>query len=149
MNLYQKNFNGIPFGFVCIHWIIWVPTTLLIVASYFNRIKLIYLAWLGVYLRGIIWLFQIENITERYSGNLEIYREKFTDTFYAGYFLYLCVQVFEKLAKKYCLYVWFFNIIIMAIGTQSRCYGLRNSIKISSENGIANGFSVLFILIMC
>ena len=85
MNLYiQTNYNNIPIEFIRIHWVIWFPTTILVVASYFDRIRLIYLALLGVYLRGIIWLFQIENITEKYSGDLDIYRDKFSDTFYAS-----------------------------------------------------------------
>ena len=148
LNLYQNKYNGIPVGFVRIHWVIWIPTTILVVASYFGRIRLIYFAWLGIYLRGIIWLFQIENIIEKYSGDPDMYREKFTDTFIACYFLYFCVQIFENLANKYSLYVYLFNIFILLFGIQSRCYGLRNLIKVNSEEGIANGIPILITSIL-
>ena len=125
MNTLLKVFNNqVSTTLMCIHWVEWTLTLCLIIGSYW-KIKLVYFAWFGVYIRSLIWVFQWDNIITKYKDDPEMLNEKFTESFYACYMGYLCLMVVDKLIPKQ-KYIWTLNIVILCLGVQHRCYGLQN-----------------------
>ena len=55
-----------------------------------------------------------------------MFRDKFSDTFYAGFSTYFMVHIFEKVYPKFSIFIFNVNLTIMAAAVQHRCYGLSD-----------------------
>ena len=124
--LIKEDNNHYSTSMMYIQWVEWT-FTLSILAGSFWKIKLVYIAWIGIYIRTLIWIFQWDDIVTTYKDDLDMLREMLTDTFVACSMEFLCMFVMDALISyQNKIFFWTINMSILALGITHRCFGLQN-----------------------